>query len=45
MTPAERKQRELDRMIDAAIKKPSGLKRRKKDEIVGFKVHMLKFFH
>ncbi|KAG7429933.1 Transcription factor IWS1 [Fusarium oxysporum f. sp. raphani] len=33
LTPAERKQRELDRMIDAAIKKPSGLKRRKKDEI------------
>ncbi|KAF4338030.1 transcription factor IWS1 [Fusarium beomiforme] len=33
LTPAERKQRDLDRMLDAAIKKPSGPKRRKKDEI------------
>lgn len=34
LSPEERRQRAIDRALDAAIKKPSGSKRRKKDEIV-----------
>ncbi|KAF5007584.1 hypothetical protein FDECE_6092 [Fusarium decemcellulare] len=33
LTPEERRKRAIDRALDAAIKKPSGPKRRKKDEI------------
>ncbi|KAI8675520.1 hypothetical protein NCS57_00453400 [Fusarium keratoplasticum] len=33
LTPEERQKRAIDRALDAAIKKPSGPKRRKKDEI------------
>jgi transcription factor SPN1 len=36
LTPEERQKRAIDRALDAAIKKPSGPKRRKKDEIVCF---------
>lgn len=35
LSPEERRKRAIDRALDAAIKKPSGSKRRKKDEIVG----------
>lgn len=35
LSPEERRKRAIDRALDAAIKKPSGPKRRKKDEIVG----------
>ena len=35
LSPEERRKRAIDRALDAAIKKPSGTKRRKKDEIVG----------
>ncbi|KAK7428080.1 Transcription factor iws1 [Neonectria magnoliae] len=33
LSPEEKRKREIDRALDAAIKKPSGTKRRKKDEI------------
>ncbi|KAH7010005.1 transcription factor IWS1 [Ilyonectria destructans] len=33
LTPEEKRKRAIDRALDAAIKKPSGPKRRKKDEI------------
>lgn len=34
LSPEEKRKRAIDRALDAAIKKPSGPKRRKKDEIV-----------
>lgn len=34
LTPEERRKRAIDRALDAAIKKPSGARRKKKDEIV-----------
>ena len=36
LSPEERRKRAIDRALDAAIKKPSGARRRRKDEIVGF---------
>ncbi|KAK7213258.1 hypothetical protein V2G26_020436 [Clonostachys chloroleuca] len=33
LTPEERRKREIDRALDAAIKKPSGARRRRKDDI------------
>lgn len=35
LSPEERRKRAIDRALDAAIKKPSGARRRRKDEIVG----------
>lgn len=34
LSPEERRQRAIDRALDAAIKKPSGARRKRKDEIV-----------
>lgn len=34
LTPEERRKRAIDRALDAAIKKPSGSRRKRKDEIV-----------
>lgn len=39
LSPEERRKRAIDRALDAAIKKPSGQKRKKKDEIVGILMH------
>jgi transcription factor SPN1 len=35
LTPEEKRKRAIDRALDAAIKKPSASRRRRKDEIVG----------
>jgi transcription factor SPN1 len=35
LTPEQRRKRAIDQALNAALKKPSGQKRRKKDEIVG----------
>lgn len=37
LSPEERRKRAIDKALDAAIKKPSGARRRRKDEIVGFR--------
>lgn len=36
LSPEERRKRAIDRALDAAIKKPNGARRKKKDEIVRF---------